>query len=242
MMERVKIDSYSLEIDRDAVFRGQGMTEKTKITRTVMALFENALAIFREKALPAAVIEEVNIEQFVEIYRGEGVNDAPSVVELIAPKARALMLFALTSGSSITEEIKRLFDKKEVALGYMLDVVASEGTEAAAEKLTRSCADEFLKAGKFYAGDAILRYSPGYCGWHVSGQKKLLSFLNASEIGISLNESYLMNPEKSISGVMISGDKKIHSFKNNFSFCNACTHKSCRVRIQSLGKRKVKGN
>lgn len=237
MREYIKIDAQSLAIDRDAVFRGQGMTEKTKITKTVEALYERALFLFREKAFPEAVVAEAGIEDFMDIYRGEGKNDVPSVVELIAPKARSLVLFALTSGSRLTEEIKRLFDEKEVALGYMLDVVASEGTEAAAEKLTRLCVEKCRREGKFFDGDAVLRYSPGYCGWHVSGQKKLLSFLQAAEIGITHNESFLMSPEKSISGVMISGEKRIHFFKNNFSFCDACTHKSCRARIQSLGKK-----
>ncbi len=235
MMRLVNIETSNLDIDRDAVFRGQGMTEKTRITRTVETLFERALSIYREAADCAALIAEVTIAQFMEIYGGEGENDVPSVVELIAPKARALMLFALTSGSKITEEIKRLFDEKDVALGYMLDVVASEGTEAAAEELTRRCVADLRREGKFADGDAVLRYSPGYCGWHVSGQKKLLEFLQASQIGIKLNESFLMSPEKSISGVIISGEKKIHFFKNNFSFCNACTHKSCRARIRSLG-------
>lgn len=229
------LDARSLTVDRDAVFRGQGMTEKTKITKTVETLFERALAIFREKANPQAVIAEVTFDEFTEIYKGEGANDVPSVVELIAPKARALVLFALTSGRELSNEIKRLFDVKEVALGYMLDVVASEGTEAAAEELTRRCVERCRREGKFIDGDAVLRYSPGYCGWDVSGQKKLLEYLKANEIDIELNESFLMSPEKSISGVMISGEKRIHFFKNNFSFCDACTHKSCRARIQSLG-------
>ncbi len=237
-MRRIEhISTDALIVNRDAVFRGQGMTEKTRITKTVELLFEKALAIFRDAASPTAVIDEVSIEQFMRIYRGDGANDVPSVVELIAPRARVLMLFALTLGSTITDEIKRLFNEKEVALGYMLDVVASEGTEAAAEELTRRCLEHCKREGKLFEGDAVLRYSPGYCGWHVSGQKKLLAALNASEIGIAHNESFLMNPEKSISGVMISGEKKIHFFKNNFAFCEACTHKSCRARIQSLGKK-----
>ncbi len=237
-MRRIEyVSADSLVINRDAVFRGQGMTEKTRITKTVEMLFEKAVAIFRDTASPTAVLDEVSIEQFMQIYRGEGANDVPSVVELIAPKARTLALFALTSGRTITDTIKKLFEEKEVALGYMLDVVASEGTEAAAEELTRRCLEHCKREGKFFDGDAVLRYSPGYCGWHVSGQKKLLAALNAAEIGIAHNESFLMNPEKSISGVMISGEKKIHFFKNNFAFCEACTHKSCRARIQSLGQK-----
>ncbi|MCX7679095.1 MAG: hypothetical protein N2316_07725 [Spirochaetes bacterium] len=234
-MRRIEnIDAHSLSIDQFAGLRNQGLPEKTKITTTVKMLYEKALALFREMATPKAVVAEVSLEEFMDIYRGEGANDVPSVVEIIAPKARAVVLFALTSGQEVSNEIKRLLDEKDVALAYMLDIVASEGTEKAAEELTQRCVELCKKTGKFFDGDAVLRYSPGYCGWHVSGQKKLLSFLHANEIGITLTESFLMSPEKSISGAMIAGERKIHFFKNNFAFCKSCTHKSCRIRIRDL--------
>ncbi len=186
---------------------------------------------------PRGVLLEVTLKDFEEIYRGEGRNDVPSLVENIAEKATALTLFALTIGPVITTGISRLFESKDVALGYMLDVIASEGTESAVEELTRQSKDRCLETGRALEGDAVLRYSPGYCGWHVSGQQKLLDSLGVNEIGITMTESYLMQPEKSVSGVMISGDKSIHFFKNNYEFCKTCTHKSCRARIQSLGGR-----
>lgn len=235
-MKRIEIiDANNLAIDRQNVFQSQGMTEKTRITKTIDVLFEKAVDLFKIKAEPKVIVQEVSLKEFLEIYWGEGSNDEPSVVGLIAPKARTLMLFALTCGNKITDTIKNLLEEKEIALAYMLDVVASEGTEAAADELTRRSVEQLKMEGKFFDGDAMLRYSPGYCGWHVSGQKKLLSFLNASQIGITITEGFLMIPEKSISGVMISGERKIHFFKNNFEFCKSCTHKSCRLRIQSLG-------
>ncbi len=235
MRETFDIDPRTLALDRDAVFRGQGMTEKTRITKTVADLYEKAVAIFYDTAAPRAVLLDTRLDEFDEIYRGEGRNDVPSLVDAIAAKARALTLFALTTGAALTVEITRLFEAKEVALGYMLDVVASEGTEAAAEEITRRNTARLKESGLFPDGDAVLRYSPGYCGWHVSGQRRLLASLGVEEIGIALNESFLMRPEKSVSGVMISGEKKIHFFKNNFEFCETCTHKSCRARIQGLG-------
>ena len=235
MREIIEIAPRTLSLDRDVVFRGQGMTDKTRITKTVADLYERACDMFYNSARPRGVLLEVSIEEFNEVYRGEGKNDVPSLVEGIAEKARALTLFALTVGPAVTAGISSLFESKDVALAYMLDVVASEGTEAAAEELTRRSSDRSRESGRSPEGDAVLRYSPGYCGWHVSGQRKLLDILGVNEIGITMTESYLMQPEKSISGVMISGDKRIHFFRNNFEFCEACTHKSCRARIQSLG-------
>ena len=83
-------------------------------------------------------------------------------------------------------------------------------------------------------GTALLRYSPGYCGWHVSGQKRLFEFLQPQQIGITLRESFLMQPLKSISGVMIAGPIDIHRFKNDYPFCERCETEGCRERIRAL--------
>ena len=50
------------------------------------------------------------------------------------------------------------------------------------------------------------RYSPGYCGWHVSEQQKLFPlFPVAAPCGIRLTDSSLMVPIKSVSGVIGTG-------------------------------------
>ncbi len=94
--------------------------------------------------------------------------------------------------------------------------------------------DNLISSDKFGKNSALLRYSPGYCGWHITGQKKLFEELKPESIGITLNSSYLMQPIKSISGVMISGDKNIHFFENNFSFCADCKTISCKERMKKL--------
>jgi hypothetical protein len=78
-----------------------------------------------------------------------------------------------------------------------------------------------------------LRYSPGYCGWHISGQRKLFDFLKPETIGISLRESHLMEPLKSVSGVVIVGPAGIHAFQDEYPFCERCKTHGCRERIGS---------
>ncbi len=79
-----------------------------------------------------------------------------------------------------------------------------------------------------------MRYSPGYCGWHVSGQMALFDYLGPDAVGITLTESFLMHPLKSVSGVIVAGQPDIHRFVHDFPFCAACTGKECRERIGSL--------
>ena len=80
----------------------------------------------------------------------------------------------------------------------------------------------------------VLGYSPGYCGWHISGQRKLFDYLRPDAIGISLNTSCMMNPLKSVSGVLVTAEPDAHRFKPRFSYCPECKDRSCVERMQQL--------
>ena len=68
------------------------------------------------------------------------------------------------------------------------------------------------------------RFSPGYCGWHVSEQKKLFPlFPSAEPCGIRLTDSSLMLPIKSVSGVIGLGD----GVRKLEYTCGLCTYDKC---------------
>ena len=70
------------------------------------------------------------------------------------------------------------------------------------------------------------RYSPGYCGWDVSEQKKLFKILPEKFCGIELTDSCLMHPIKSVSGIIGIGK----SVKFNEYTCNLCDEADCLYR------------
>jgi hypothetical protein len=125
--------------------------------------------------------------------------------------------------------IGELFATREFALGSVLDAAASEATERAGdavERRFREC------AGGAPADAAALRYSPGYCGWDMTGQRALFAALRPEEIGITLRESCLMEPLKSMSGVIVAGPAAIHEFEDTYDFCADCRTRGCRDRIR----------
>ena len=68
------------------------------------------------------------------------------------------------------------------------------------------------------------RFSPGYCGWHVSEQQRLFRlFGTESPCGVSLTDSSLMVPIKSVSGVIGLGPEVR---KLEYS-CGLCDYKDC---------------
>jgi len=127
--------------------------------------------------------------------------------------------------------IATLFDSRDFALATILDAAASEAAEHAADAVQLQYQETLAAREPRNASMKLLRYSPGYCGWHISGQKALFDFLRPQGIGITLRESYLMEPLKSISGLIVAAAADIHRFEDAYPFCADCRSRSCHGRI-----------
>jgi cobalamin-dependent methionine synthase I len=142
----------------------------------------------------------------------------------------SLALFAVTVGEEASGRIPRLFEAGEMAEGYIFDQVASFAADEMAQCATR----RFGLAEKHAPTAAVLPYSPGYCGWNVSGQRALFAALQPDEIGVTINESCLMSPIKSVSGVLVLAPIEAHCFSPSFTCCATCTTLDCQERIASI--------
>jgi hypothetical protein len=220
--------------DRHTVLRAQGIPDDAAVPERVAALLDDGFEIYSCKVEAAGIRAEVSSEEFDAVYRGAGRNASRTPLEGIFPDAHGLALFAVTVGEAVCSEIRRLFRTGDPALGYTLDTIASAGAECLAGASARDYQDTVSRSGPNPSDVRVVPYSPGYCGWHVSGQAKLFGVLKPERIGISLNASYLMEPLKSVSGVLVAADREIHDFDIEFDFCTDCAGQECRERIQSV--------
>jgi hypothetical protein len=230
------IIDFALEdivLTRRKILRSQGVPDEVAVSGNVERIFEEADQLFRELVEPRGIIADIDIPAFEEVLQGEGLNEKENPVEEIFRESDGLALFAVTLGQVLSGRVTELFDDGGYAVGYMLDSISSCAAdrlaELAAEVLQSEPAEREPSAGSL----RVLAYSPGYCGWHISGQKKLFEVLRPEEIGITLNESFLMSPIKTVSGVLIGGSWKIHEFENSYPFCDACATRSCIGRMRS---------
>ena len=197
----------------------------------VAELIRSAMDDFTRLSKPVGLVQSISLDEFAAIHRGEGRNEPETPLGKIFPSADELALFVVTLGPAVSKRIGELFRENDFAVGYALDAVASAGADGLADRVEECfgglSADPLLRH---------LRYSPGYCGWHISGQKKLFEVLRPEDIGVTLNDSYLMQPLKSVSGVIVSGRKEIHLFKSDYPFCTECATGSCRERFKLVMK------
>lgn len=219
---------------KEAVLQSQGISEGVTVKPRIQALIAEAMDIFAKSAQPVGTIKELFRNDFETVLRGEGQNAEDTPIAHIFPQADHLALFALTMGSDVSLKIEELFKNNDFALGSMLDSVASLAADKAVEVCETTFSENLRERHPDSSDNHVLSYSPGYCGWHISGQKRLFQFLQPERIGISLNNSFLMIPLKSVTGVLIAGKKEIHFFETDFPFCSDCKTHSCRLRMISL--------
>jgi hypothetical protein len=226
--QAVEINPEEILPEAPAILCQQGVPAYAAGDPQLLAVAQAAAGELRRTLAPAGVLAGVSIEEFAAIYPGQGFNARLSPLATIFPRADRLALFAVTCGQGVCDRIGDLFFKADYALGAALDAAASLAADQAAQVVQ----DRLAAAvdGRL----AVLRYSPGYCGWHVSGQKRLFAHLGSRSAGITLNDSFLMRPLKSVSGVVVAGSAEIHQFENDYRFCSTCTDKECLERMQSV--------
>lgn len=131
----------------------------------------------------------------------------------------SVCVFAATIGADFDNYSKHFFSTSDALSGYLADLIGSEIAESLTDwlevKIIELAIDRDLGNSN--------RYSPGYCGWDVNEQHKLFSLLPKNFLGIILTDSALMQPIKSVSGIIALG-KKI--MKKAYQ-CNICEDSFC---------------
>ncbi len=218
---------------RDAVFAHQGIPSGVKVSTRISRLHRRAREEFAACARPRGIIGELERTKLTSIFV-ESDNAPDAVVALVSPRADRMALYAATVGATVSARIEELFAANDFALGAMLDSIASQAADRAGEAMAAWFHDRMRAAERLDAGDVVLGYSPGYCGWHIGGQRELFAHLRPQRIGISLNASCMMSPLKSVSGLLIAAQPGAHVFEPRFSYCRDCRDRSCIDRVRPL--------
>ena len=232
MARIIHIDTSDICPVPEDILASQGIKPGTAVKPKVVELSRKACRLYEQLVAPRGLMMDISREEFETVYHGQGRNDSPGPIEEIYPRAYSMALFAVTSGPVVSKRISQLFKKDDFVLGSLLDTAASLGTDLAARRMERQLSETMVINGH---SAFVLGYSPGYCGWHVSAQRALFDLLRPERIGITLRESFLMEPLKSISGVLLAGPPDIHLFDNTYTFCGQCQTQSCLLRMKSIG-------
>ena len=137
-------------------------------------------------------------------------------------RSEGAAVFLCTAGPGIEWLSRRLMSSGDPFTGFIADAIGSLVVERAMDRV-QGCLEELVGGRGLRITN---RYSPGYCGWQVQEQQKLFRLLPAGFCGVSLTDSSLMRPMKSVSGVIGLGAAVRHSPYT----CRLCDLEDCLYR------------
>lgn len=109
-------------------------------------------------------------------------------------------IIVATAGQEVDDIIHRYRDEGDLVSAFVADSIASEIAEA-----TVRCAIDYIESTIAPHERMSNPYSPGYCGWLLKEQRILFSYFDQQPCDVTLNDSCLMLPVKSVSCVVAIG-------------------------------------
>jgi hypothetical protein len=133
--------------------------------------------------------------------------------------SEAFALFICTSGLEFETYQHRLKEQGDMVRVFIADALGSVIAEKCADQMEKALQESIDKLGWMHTN----RFSPGYCGWHVSQQQLLFPLFQGHTCGVKLTDSSLMIPIKSVSGIIGLGEK-VRKLEYT---CGLCDFKQC---------------
>ena len=116
--------------------------------------------------------------------------------------------------------LQSIKDENDMVKVFITDALGSVIAEKAADRMEEVLQEEIDARGWKHTN----RFSPGYCGWHVSQQQDLFRMFPVSTpCGVQLTASSLMMPIKSVSGVIGVGE----NVRKLEYTCGLCDYEKC---------------
>lgn len=133
--------------------------------------------------------------------------------------SEAYALFVCTAGSAFEQYQQQLKDWDDMVRIFIADALGSVIAEKCSDQMEMALQASIDKLGWHHTN----RFSPGYCGWHVSQQQLLFPLFGGHTCGVTLTDSSLMVPIKSVSGIIGLG-KEVRRLDYT---CGLCDFKQC---------------
>lgn len=213
-MEPVIIEEIIVDITVERVTDKMRMKDKTRFAAEIEKMLEGAAAVCRPKAMyKPAYIEEKGTDFVV----ADGVKLSSHVLRVNLDSVHRFFPFIVTCGMELAEwahSFESIFDR------YCADTI---------------CEIALWDAYKVFEADLSQRFQPGPTSsmnpgslpdWPLQEQAKVFALLgNPQEaVGVTLTDSFLMLPVKTVSGIRFATDA---DFKN----CMLCPREECTGRM-----------
>jgi len=217
------VDPLVIAPNRSELMRYLGYSRSKAQTKLLPELFERALIAGQAALQPRGAYCIYRIDQSEPDCLFLGGASLAGQVTTFLKSADRVVVFVVTAGHRISELSQEASARRDVATNWALDALGSWAAEAAVEALMLRLARDLVPSETLSA-----RYSPGYCGISLTEQEALFKLVPADSIGVSLLPSMLMQPLKSVSGLVGIGARD--RIEPAGVPCDNCSAEPCTMR------------
>lgn len=206
----VLLDNLKFQIDIEQLFNTLRMDKTHEGAEAVIKLAEEAQAIARPKVLYKPAYIESRGDNFVVI---DGIKLTSRILSVNLKDAHRVFPYVVTCGTELEDWSNSIKDMLEK---YWADAIKIQALHYAM-KVFDSHLEEHINPGK------TARMNPGSLkDWPISEQKHLFEILGDVKrlTGVSLTDSFLMVPVKSVSGIKFPTE-------TNYENCQLCPRENC---------------
>ena len=215
------LNPIPVDVDLDSIKKSAHVPAGDEETR-VLSLIAAARSVMSPRAAYKAAYIDSKTQDSVTV---EGVSFKSKVLAKYFEKVERVFPYVVTIGAGI-EDLER--SSGDALEKYYLDLIGNAAV---------------VKARDFLKGFLVTRYGLGnlsYLGpgqlqdWPLEEQGRLFGLLGdvESAIGVTLNDSFLMLPRKSLSGIYFPT-------KTTFFACRLCPREQCPARKAKYEKERV---
>lgn len=225
-MKTYKLTLSDLDINKNEIYLNLGCGGQTPDAQFI-EMIDEMIERIQSLCIPNAgylilpgIISDKNYLEINNIRIKVGV-----VITKYLHDATHFAVFVVTAGEEFDNYLEQLKAEGDIVSEFLAYSIGTEIAEATVRYVTDRITEDADKSG-FKISHS---YSPGHCSWHVREQQQLFSLLPEKPCGVELNESSLMHPVKSVSGIIGLG-KEVAITPHG---CNICGLVTCFKRKKS---------
>lgn len=235
----MNIDPKYLEINYDEVLRYLGYRGQ-KISEELENTIKECIQQTKNKINPRYILRVYPIERYIKkdsrgnkIYSvklaGTNVDvDSEDIYNMLNGCSECVIM-ATTLGLDIEREIKRC-SYSDLSNGIIIDSCATTAIEEVCDLVENRLREELYAKEKHITN----RYSPGYGDLPIDLNRKLIDILGTqNSIGLTITESNIMLPRKSVVAIIGISESKLSSCKKSCLDCN--NYNNCKYRKEVDG-------
>lgn len=151
------------------------------------------------------------------------------IVQRHLQNATKVAVLAVTVGEEIEQAVTNHFKNNAYTHSVLLDAAATTAVEMAADAMEKSIKQNARAKGY----QTVMRFSPGYGDWDIKFQPEMLHLTSAHRIGISLTDSMMLIPRKSVTAIIGFIPNNADCTLTEKHSCESCNKLDCLARKES---------